>query len=147
MSDYDDNNFRLYIHNSDELGGKTFTLEPVPPTKSKKAEWPFPSHRDRRWVTPQTVYGAPEAGLEYVDDDRLSLWDSAAARRGRAAAEAVVAKSRLKRRTAAWWEIYLTAYYERQVELVHALAGVNWSSGHPVYSLGFRFVEEVAGES
>lgn len=114
----------------------------------RMAVWPFPHYTSPLWNTPQTVFGAATGGLEYVDSDRLVQWDPDGHRRARKAAETAVEGENGggKRRTAAYWEAYLTSYYGRPVVLAHALAGVDMASGHPIYSLGFRYTEAAGRE-
>ena len=109
-------------------------------TSSKSKPVTFPSHTDSRFDTEQTVYGAREAYLAYEYSDRLMRFDIEAYRRGREAAEA----SRHERNSCNWFETYLSAYYEKRIEVKHILAVADRATGHPLYVLGFRVASDSA---
>jgi len=87
----------------------------------------------------QTVFGPPSddrghPGLNYVYSDRLQQWDYAKSERARQAAMS----SNAPKRSALFYEAYLSAYYGKPVELVHMMAGVNCSNGYPYWVAGYR---------
>jgi hypothetical protein len=81
-------------------------------------------------------------GAEYNYSDRLWQWDWDKANQAWEVARA----KELPRDSAALHEAYLTAYYGKELELVHIMAGFNWSSGYPYQVYGVIFKAEVEGE-
>jgi len=94
-----------------------------------------PHYTDKRFNQAQTVFGAEEDNLHYDYSDRLVQWDS---KKSAAAVDAANESGAVKR-SAEWYEKYLTAYCEKPVELKHVLAGVNWGNGYPYTVFGYRF--------
>ena len=77
--------------------------------------------------------GEGHEGLHYVYSDRLKEWDYSADRRARVTAD----NSGALRKTAAWYDAYLSAYFGKPCEVRHIAAGVNRSNGFPVAVFGY----------
>jgi hypothetical protein len=100
----------------------------------------MPHYTDKRFDKPQTVFGKEEDGLHYDYSDRLWQWDYDKAKLAAAKAE----NSGAVNKSAAWYEAYLSAYFEKPVELKHVLAGVNLSNGYTYAIFGYKFTGEEA---
>lgn len=100
-----------------------------------------PHYTDDRFSEPQTVFGAEVKGLSYDYSDRLWQWDSKKAE----AATEIAKQSGHVIRSANWYQVYLSAYFGYEVELVHVVAGVNRSNGYPYAVFGYR--QKVAPEA
>lgn len=99
-----------------------------------------PHYTDERFDKEQTVYGqlaeSPHGHkhLEYVYSDRLWQWDY-----GKAKLSLEVANESEENPTSCkWYEVYLSAYLDKEIEIDHILAGVNRSSGYPYCVLGYK---------
>lgn len=115
-----------------------------------------PHYTNEYFKEPRTVYLADGYKLkhngsrdylpkvEYNYSDRLWQWDYDKAQQ---AWEVAKAKD-LPHNSAALHEAYLTAYYGRELELVHIMAGFNWSNGHPyqVYGVIFKAAQAQSAE-
>ena len=93
-----------------------------------------PHYSDRRFDREQTVFGAGAEGLGYDYSDRLYQWDSDKQTRARAVAES----SGAGKRTARFYQAYLSAYFGKEIALRHVLAGVNRSDGYPYLVFGYE---------
>ena len=99
-----------------------------------------PHYSNRHFDKPRTVFG-PESesssghdGLNYNYSDRLQQWDYSK----HSAAWERANKSNATKDSAAFLEVYLSAYHGKPVEVVHVIAGVNLSSGYPWWCAGWR---------
>ena len=99
-----------------------------------------PHYTDRRFNTAQTVFGKPSKSdrghkdLSYDYSDRLWQWDYDKAKR---AAE-IANETDATPKSARWYEAYLSAYFDKPIEIVHILAGVNVSNGYAYAVFGYR---------
>jgi len=98
-----------------------------------------PHYSDERFARGRehTLFGATSKGLTYEYSDRLWQWDYDKAQRssGWATSDHPWARNG----SPAWWEIYLSAYFDRPwLSLRHIIGGVNVSSGYEYYIFGFR---------
>ena len=105
-----------------------------------------PHYTDTRFKTAQTVFcSEPEKikrqfdkdfieGLQYEYLDRIYQWDNDKAR----AAEQKAKESKFTRGSAQWYEVFLSEYFEKPIELVHVIAGVQVFNGYPWCAFGFR---------
>ena len=72
-----------------------------------------PHYTDERFGHAQVIFGRDAKGLEYVYSDRLYEWDYHKAERAVQVANA----SEAKPRTCRWYEIYLSAYFEKPIKI------------------------------
>lgn len=93
-----------------------------------------PRYTDDRFKEAQTVFGKKGKGLDYVYSDRLWQWDYDKSEEATKIANA----NDLKSRTCLWYECYLSAYLDKEIEIKHILSGVNVSNGYPYYVLGYK---------
>lgn len=109
-----------------------------------------PHYSNQYFATARTVYLAEgykaksdgrndyAKGAEYNYSDRLWQWDYDKAKKSWE-----IAKARgLVANSAAEIEAYLTAYYDRQLKLVHVLAGFNVSNGYDYQVYGVIFEKD-----
>lgn len=80
----------------------------------------------------QTIFGKEEENLHYVYSDRLWQWDH---KKSELATKIANKKERLH--TCAYYEIYLSEYYNKPIEIKHIIAGVNRSNGYPYLAFGY----------
>ena len=103
-----------------------------------------PHYTDERFNTAQTVFDKPSKSdyghkdLSYDYSDRLYQWDYEKAKHASEVASATDAKLR----SARWYEAYLSAYFDRPIEIIHILAGVNVSNGYAYAVFGYRDATE-----
>jgi hypothetical protein len=97
-----------------------------------------PHYTDARFRQAQTVFGGEQDELHYDYSDRLFQWNP------QKSADAVKAadESGAVKRSADWYESYLSAYCDKPVELKHVLAGCNWATGYPYTVFGYAFKEQ-----
>lgn len=95
-----------------------------------------PHYTNERLRKEQTIFGQDEDGLNYEYSDRVADWDREAKKDSSAEADKVAKKC-----TAAWYEAYLSAHFEKPVDIRHIIAGVNRGNGYPYRVYGFKFVE------
>ena len=93
-----------------------------------------PHYTEPEFKTPQTVFGAEQGGLEYVYSDRLWQWSP---QKDEIASKAAN-ESGHRQRTCNWYEVYLSSYYGKTIEILHIMAGVNVSNGYSYIVFGFR---------
>lgn len=93
-----------------------------------------PHYTDERFRHAQTVYGREEERLAYDYSDRLWQWDSEKAEQAAKTANA----SGAKLKTARWYQTYLSAYFDKAVEVRHILAGWNRVTGYSYAVFGYR---------
>lgn len=111
-----------------------FTAE----TCRDKALYVMPHYTDRRFEKEQTVFGKEAAGLHYDYSDRIVQWDGDKAD---AAFEAAKASGKTLY-SAAFYDVYLSAYFGKPTRVEHVIAGVNRSNGYPYHVYGYRFIGE-----
>ena len=92
----------------------------------------LPHYTDSRFREAQVIYGKEKKGLDYVYSDRLWQWNY-----DKAQVSSKYATDRAKLRTAEWYQIYLSEYYGKSIELVCILAGYNLSRGYTFQFLGY----------
>lgn len=97
-----------------------------------------PHYTDRRFNEAQTVFGAEQDGLHYDYSDRLFQWNPQKADDAVNTANG----SGTVKRSADWYEQYLSAYCDKPVELKHVLAGCNVATGYPYIVFGYTFKEQ-----
>lgn len=93
----------------------------------------YTSYTDPRSRDNRTIFGAEEDGLHYDCDDRLVELDYKKSQEAKAHADGVAI-----RKTAAWFQTYLSFFYGYQVEVRHILAGCNRSNGWPYLVFGWK---------
>ena len=99
-----------------------------------------PHYTDDRFKNEQTVFGEqPKSryghdGLHYDYSDRLWQWDYSKAEKSIEIANASGATPKSCR----WYEAYLSAYFDRPIEIKHIVAGVNRSNGYPYCVFGYK---------
>lgn len=86
----------------------------------------------------QTIFGEKEKNLHYVYSDRLHQWDYKKHELAKR-----IADKKGKFRTCTYYEIYLSEYYNKSIEIKHIIAGVNRASGYPY--LVFGYIEKENG--
>jgi hypothetical protein len=102
-----------------------------------------PHYTDDRFSREQTVFGRKPKGsyghehLHYDYSDRLWQWNYEKAKEASAAAQA----SGHPIRSCLYYEVYLSTYFGKQVEIEHIVAGVDQSTGYPYCAFGYRFLE------
>ena len=72
--------------------------------------------------------------MAYVYLDRIYEWDRDKADTAFYAAQ----QSEHQRRSANWYEIFLSEYFDKDVEIVHIISGVQLMNGYPWCALGYR---------
>lgn len=103
-----------------------------------------PHYTDKRFNNEQTVFGKiPQSGyghdnLHYDYSDRLWQWDYKKAEEAIAKAN----QSGSVPRSCKYYEAYLSAYFGKDVEIGHIVAGVNRSNGYPYCVFGYKFKDE-----
>lgn len=80
----------------------------------------------------QTIFGKKEKNLHYVYSDCLWKWDY---KKSEIATK--VANKKEKPNTCAYYEIYLSEYYDKLIEIKHIIAGVSRASGYPYLVFGY----------
>lgn len=93
-----------------------------------------PHYTDDRFKKEQTVFGEEQSGLAYDYSDRLWQWDSDKAKE----ALEVAKNSGEVKSSAAYYEVYLSHYFGKPVEIGHIIAGVGRSNGYPYCVFGYR---------
>lgn len=93
-----------------------------------------PHYTDTRFQMARTVFGSECADIGYEYSDRLWHRDYDKAQ----IASEVAGKSGKVPRSCAWYEVYLSAYFDKPVEIKHIMAGVNVSDGYPYCVFGFK---------
>jgi len=79
-----------------------------------------------------TVFGSERAGLFYNHSDRIISTEATEA----------ADRSGAKRKTARWFQEYLTAFHGEPVKLEHILVGVNGMSGYAYHAYGYTLLSE-----
>lgn len=80
-----------------------------------------------------TVWGGKEDGLNYVYSDRLSQWDI---KKWQMAMS--VADRKATQRTAEFYEVALSYFYDKPVSIGHILLGCNWANGFDYLVFGYK---------
>jgi hypothetical protein len=77
-------------------------------------------------------------GLTYDYDDRLSQWDWDKNKyaRKKATDDGFVPT------TAKWYKAFLENYYDKKIDLIHIIAGINFSNGYPYVVFGYKVIGE-----
>lgn len=97
----------------------------------------MPHYTDEHFRKEQTVFGRATPGLSYDYSDRLWQWDYEKAKQAAKIADA----SGFTVRSANYYECYLSAYFDKPIELKHIIAGVNHSNGYPYCIFGYKVKE------
>jgi len=95
-----------------------------------------PHYSDYRFKKDQTIFGVEEDGLEYDYSDRFWQWNWS-----KVEESSKYATTKFNRRTANWYQEYLSFFFDKPVELKHIIAGVNVSTGYSYLIFGYRFLE------
>lgn len=82
----------------------------------------------------QTIFGKKEKGLHYVYSDRLYQWDY---EKHEFATKIADKKGKEKFHTCTYYEIYLSEYYGKPIEIKHIIAGVNRATGYSYLVFGY----------
>jgi hypothetical protein len=93
-----------------------------------------PHYSDNRFKNDQTIFGKEEKGLGYDYSDRICQWNYAKAE----AASKKATEDGFTRRTARWYQAYLSNFFDRKIVLKHIIAGVNRSNGYPYLIFGYK---------
>jgi hypothetical protein len=102
-----------------------------------------PHYTDDRFNKPQTVYGQEDKNIiDYVYSDRIWQWDYKKAEQ----ATEIANNSGAVLKSARWYEVYLSAFFDRRVEVLHIMAGVNVSNGYPYAVFGYKFAKETSND-
>lgn len=92
-----------------------------------------PQYTDPRFDKEQSIFGKPSKYLNYEYSDRLWEWDyNKAEKAGKHATSLGIT-----RKTCAWYEAYLSFYYDKPIEIKNIIAGVNKSNGYSYLVFGF----------
>jgi len=94
----------------------------------------YPHSTSERFRTEQTIFGRKKEGLTYEYSDRLRQWDALKYQEGIELAEV----SLTPQRSADYFEILLSHYYDKRVRIEHILA--SHSDGYAYWVFGFRFL-------
>lgn len=122
----------------DTLVRRRRAREGGPPPAGRDAPIHRPHYSDERFARGRehTLYGATKQGVTYEYSDRLWQWDYARAQRS--SEWATKEHPWVRQNSPAWWEIYLSAYFDRpRLSLRHIIGGVNVSNGYEYYVFGF----------
>lgn len=103
--------------------------------KTAKLQNLYPHYTNEHYRHPRSVFGQETDGVEYNYSDRLLEWDYA---KHTAAWE--TAKQSQESGTCLFFEAYLSAYFDKPVEIVNIMAGWNWSNGYPYQVFGYKFI-------
>lgn len=82
----------------------------------------------------QTVFGKECNELEYVYSDRIWQWDWNKAEKSAEIAN----ESGHPKKSCLWYEVYLSAFFDKPIEIKHVVAGCNLSNGYPYCVFGYR---------
>lgn len=93
-----------------------------------------PHYTDSRFKEEQTIFGEKCEGIGYDYSDRLWQWDYNKAKQASIQANASEATPKSCR----WYEAYLSAYFDKPIEIKHIVAGVNRSNGYPYCVFGYK---------
>jgi len=98
-----------------------------------------PHYRDPRFAnkSAQIVFGSREPNLKYVYDDRLQQWNY---EKYKSSWKKAINSGKTKD-SCAFLEIYLSAYFDKPIEIKCVLAGVNWSNGYEYWVAGYKIKE------
>lgn len=103
-----------------------------------------PHYTDTRFQKEQTIFGKrPESpyghtGLHYDYSDRLWEWDYKKSKK----AAKIAAESGATPKSCRWYEVYLSAYFGKSIEIEHIIAGVNRSNGYPYCVFGYKVADQ-----
>lgn len=95
----------------------------------------YPSWTDERFNTMRKVFKVAGKPTEWNYDDRLWQWSHDAHERGKKAAESC----NFPIRSAARYEVYLSAYHEKPVELLEVQVCIRRDNGYPCVLFAYRF--------
>ena len=93
-----------------------------------------PHYTNHRFDEAQVVFGEKINGLSWDYYDRLQQWDY---EKSESAWKNSVDKNLVKR-SANFYENYLSEYFGKKIEIVCIMAGVNRSNGDPYCVFGYR---------
>ena len=111
-------------------------LRPPPPPPTNKT-YPLrdcPHYSDPEAVKDHTIFGAETGGIGYDYSDRLWQGDYDKAD----AAGKIAQASGKPAHSCLYYEAYLSAYFGKDIEICHIVAGCNRSSGCPYLVFGYR---------
>lgn len=92
-----------------------------------------PHYTNSYFKTARVVWGREEKGLSWDYSDRIWEWDYEKAEQS-----AKLASEKHPTRTAAWVEVYLSAFFGKDIEVVCIMAGFNVSNGYPYQVFGYK---------
>lgn len=95
-----------------------------------------PHYTNEYYKHARSVFGKETKGISYDYSDRLWEWDY---EKSKAAFE-VANSSQHKKDSANYFEVYLSEYFGKPVEILHILAGFNWANGYPYQVFGYKFI-------
>ena len=93
-----------------------------------------PHYTENDFKHEQTVFGKEISGLTYDYDDRLIQWDYNKHKHALKKAN----ESNHAEYSCRYYEVYLSAYYEKDIEIFHIVAGVNQSNGYSYCAFGYK---------
>ena len=97
-----------------------------------------PHYTEECFRYPQTIYGRPEASLFYENSERLWKLSYSKAEKAREIADTSDAIPK----TARWYQAFLSAYLEHDIEITHILSGWNWNTGYPYIVFGYKIMAD-----
>lgn len=92
--------------------------------------------------TDQIVFGVDTGDLHWDYSDRLWQWDWDKAEVSWKIAGEIAAANGYKDKSANHIQAYLTAYFDKPIELVCVVSGVNRSNGYPYSVYGYRYAHQ-----
>lgn len=101
--------------------------------KTKTETLPYVSYSSQRFKRESVIFGKDVPKLSWQYSDRLREFDYDKHDKAMTAAS-----ENNESNTAAWWEAYLSFYFDADVEIVCIMGVADKSSGHPIHALGYR---------
>lgn len=93
-----------------------------------------PHYTDENYRYPQSVFGRAENDIVYIHTDFLWKINFSKAKKSLVIAD----KSGKRSRSAKWYEIFLSTYLDKKIEIKHILSGWNWATGYSYIILGYK---------
>lgn len=101
-------------------------------TKDKKRVLEYVHYTKPKFRNETTIFGGGgEDGLTYNYMDRLFQWDKNKYRESES-----VAKAKTDKDTAEWYEVFLSHYFDKQIDVRHIVASVG-GNGYSYYAIGY----------